>query len=447
MAQLIGLGLGMLTAGLAGVGWRTSLAPIDRVDLSGYSAAMLARGQTVAAIGHCSGCHTADEGQPNAGGRALPTPFGVIYSTNLTPDPQTGIGRWSYRAFERAMREGLSHDGHHLYPAFPFTAFAGMRDEDMMALYGWLMSQPAVNAAPPETQLAFPFSVRPLMALWNGLFHRARPSDTDPARSALWNRGAYLVNHVANCGGCHTPRNVLGAERSTEAYLRGALTDGWEAPALDALNRAPIAWTEDEFYRYLRQGHTRHHGVAAGPMAGIVRELGPVPDEDLRAIAHYLEDLGGQPRSSEGERTAQARALVERAVRQAPLPGAVQRQFEGSCGGCHHEGASTHVLGQNLPLALNSNLYSERPDNLIRIILDGIQAPPSVEAGFMPGFRDSMTEAQLTELVAWMRRRFAPGQAPWADLAKTVRRIRQASDPALDHRGSSTGELARKPPL
>jgi len=447
VGQFMGLSLGLLTAGLALLGWRANLAPIDPVDLSAYNASMLARGQRIAAIGHCSGCHTADEGQANAGGRPLETPFGVIYSTNLTPDPETGIGRWSYRAFERAMRDGLSRDGHHLYPAFPYTAFAGMRDEDMMALYGWLMSQPAIHAPTPATQLGFPFSVRPLMALWNGLFHQAAPLATDPARSALWNRGAYLVNHVANCGGCHTPRNAMGAERNTTAYLRGARNDGWDAPALDALNRAPIAWTEAAFYSYLRQGHTQNHGAAAGPMAGIVRELSPVPDEDLQAIAHYLASLGGQQRTREGELAAQSQALVARAVRQAPPPGVVQRQFEGSCGGCHHEGTLTHVFGQNLPLALNTNLYSEQPDNLIRIILDGIQAPPSVETGFMPGFRDSLTEAQLTELVQWMRLRFAPGQAPWANLADTVRRIREEPMRPFDQGVSSTGELARKPPL
>jgi nicotinate dehydrogenase subunit B len=423
MGRLGGVALGMLTATVALIGWRPSLEPLQRVDLSGYSAAALSRGQTLAALGHCSGCHTSEDGPINAGGRPLETPFGVVYSTNLTPDAQSGIGRWSYRTFERAMREGISREGHHLYPAFPYTAFAGMRDEDMMALYGWLMSQPAVNSPIIETQLRFPFNVRPLMALWNGVFHRAVPWNDDPERNALWNRGAYLVNHVGNCGGCHTPRNPLGAEQQTEHYLRGALNDGWEAPALDALSRAPIAWTEDEFYQYLRQGHSRQHGAAAGPMASVVRAMGPAPDADIRSIAHYLASLQGGERPVKG----QVKDLIALAAEGAPLPGRAQRQFEGSCGGCHYDGSSNHLLGQNLPLALNTNLYSDRPDNLIRIILDGIQAPASVDSGFMPGFREIMTDRQLTELIQWMRQRFAPGQHPWENLAQSVARVRVES--------------------
>jgi nicotinate dehydrogenase subunit B len=279
------------------------------------------------------------------------------------------------------------------------------------------------------------------MALWNGLFHHATPWNDDPTRSAIWNRGAYLVNHVGNCGGCHTPRNVLGAEQLTEHHLRGTFTDGWEAPALDAFNRAPIAWTEGEFYSYLRQGHSIQHGAAAGPMASVVRAMTPAPDSDIRAIAHYLASLQDSSHSPRQEQTSD---LIARAAQGAPLPGAAQRQFEGSCGGCHYDGSSNHLLGQNLPLALNTNLYSDRPDNLIRIILDGIQSPASVDSGFMPGFRGIMTDRQLTELLQWMRQRFAPGQRPWENLAQSVARVRVESANQLTN---STGELARKPPL
>jgi nicotinate dehydrogenase subunit B len=440
IGRLGAVAFGMVTAAITLIGWRPSIEPVQRVDLSGYSEAALKRGQSLAALGHCSGCHTAEDGPINAGGRPLQTPFGVVYSTNLTPDTQTGIGRWSYRAFERAMREGISRAGHHLYPAFPYTAFGGIRDEDMMALYGWLMSQPAVHNPVASTQLRFPFNVRPLMALWNGLYHHTAPWNDDPMRSALWNRGAYLVNQVGNCGGCHTPRNTLGAEQQTKQYLRGALTDGWEAPALDALSQAPVAWTEDAFYQYLRQGYSRDHGAAAGPMASVVRAMGPAPDADIRAMAHYLSTLQSGERAAED----QAKNLIAQAAQGAPLPGAAQRKFEGSCGGCHDDGAASHALGQHVPLALNTNLYSDRPDNLIRIILDGIQAPASVEAGFMPGFRDSMTDRQLSDLIQWMRQRFAPGQRPWENLAQAVARVRAESASQPTH---STGELAKKPPL
>ena len=187
--------------------------------------------------------------------------------------------------------------------------------------------------------------------------------------------------------------------------------------------RHPFAWTDDAFYQYLRHGHSRHHGAAAGPMASVVRAMEPAPDTDVRAIAHYLASLQHGERSQ----SAQVEALIARAAQGAPLPGPAQRQFEGSCGGCHYDGSANHLLGQNLPLALNTNLYSDRPDNLIRIILDGIQAPASVNSGFMPGFRDSISDRQLTDLIQWMRKRFAPRQRPWENLEQAVQRVRVES--------------------
>src|SRR5262249_15120335 len=156
-------------------------------------------------------------------------------------------GTWSLAAFQRAMREGVSRDGRHLYPAFPYTAFAQMNDDDLTALYAYLMAQPAVASTPRETRLAFPFSLRPLMALWNALYLTPGPQQADPTRSAQWNRGAYLVNGPGHCGACHTPRNALGAERAGAATFAGAIVDGWEAPALtSSRSNGPIPWTETE---------------------------------------------------------------------------------------------------------------------------------------------------------------------------------------------------------
>ena len=178
----------------------------------------------------------------------METPFGKVYTTNLTPDAETGIGQWSFSAFQRAMREGISQGGKHLYPAFPYTSFAKMSDDDLTALYAYLMAQPAVRAEVPKTELAFPFSVRPLMAGWNALFHDATPFKPDPNRPPEWNRGAYLVQGVGHCGACHTPRNALGAELGGAAFLSGTMVDGWEAPALTGLSKAPVPWTADALY-------------------------------------------------------------------------------------------------------------------------------------------------------------------------------------------------------
>jgi nicotinate dehydrogenase subunit B len=213
------------TLGLASalLGWRVALPTAVSGGSTVYSAATIERGRELAAVGNCIGCHTSAGGTPNAGGRAMDTPFGQIYTTNLTPDPETGLGLWSYAAFERAMREGISRDGHHLYPAFPFTSFAKTSDPDLTALYAYLMAQPAVHAPTPPAQLAFPYSVRPLMAAWNALFHDATPFQPEPTQSAEWNRGAYLVNGLGHCSACHTPRNSLGAERGGPAFLAGAV--------------------------------------------------------------------------------------------------------------------------------------------------------------------------------------------------------------------------------
>jgi len=217
-AALIAAGVGVAAAMLP---WR-SIAPIARPDPSTYSAATIARGQLLAALGDCAVCHTeVNGGAINAGGRAIETPFGTIYSTNITPDPETGIGAWSYPAFERAMREGIHRDGRHLYPAFPYPHFAKTTDADLQALYAYLMAQTPVRADAPENTLAFPFNLRPLMAGWNALFHRADVFEADPTKPAMWNRGAYLVEGLGHCGACHSPRNALGAEKQTPIWPAG----------------------------------------------------------------------------------------------------------------------------------------------------------------------------------------------------------------------------------
>ena len=235
--------------------WR-AIAPIARPDPSVYSAATIARGQQLAALGACAECPTSIGGAVNAGGRPLETPFGIIYATNITPDEATGIGSWSYPAFERAMREGIHRDGRHLYPAFPYTHFAKATDADLQALYAYLMAQAPVRAEIPGNRLAFPFNQRPLLAGWNALFHTPQTIRPDPAKSEVWNRGAYLVEGLGHCGACHSPRNELGAEIANR-YLAGGFAEGWEAPALTSLSRAPIPWSEDELYAYLRSGESR----------------------------------------------------------------------------------------------------------------------------------------------------------------------------------------------
>jgi nicotinate dehydrogenase subunit B len=417
------LALAAFTA--ATVGWRSSL-PRMTSPLAPVSQAVLARGAQVAALGNCVTCHTSDQGEPFAGGKAFNTGFGTVYSSNLTPDADTGLGAWSYPAFERAMRQGVSRDGHALYPAFPYTAFASISDDDMTALYAWLMQRPAVSQATPKADMGFPFGMRSLMLLWNGLFHQPSAYQYDPTQTAQWNRGEYLVNGAAHCGACHTPRNALGAEQKSSAYLQGAVLDGWQAPALTSLNPSPVPWRAEDFFHYLRHGYTDFHGVASGPMAHVVRNLQAVPDADLQAMAVYLASLQTAAPLNDSQQTAQAQQVVQQAAALAPLPSAAQRQFEGSCGACHHDGSGPQLLGVNQPLALNGNLHSATPDNLVQVIQSGIQQPPSQRVGFMPGFKNSLSEAQMLDLVGWMRQRFAPDKPAWSQ-AQIREALRQSA--------------------
>ncbi|MFM0352461.1 molybdopterin-dependent oxidoreductase [Paraburkholderia nemoris] len=419
--------LGAIAAGAAG--WLGALAltpqvmaPITPPLASAFAPELVARGKLLAALGNCAVCHTAHNGVPNAGGKPLDTPFGTIYSTNITPDGQTGIGTWSLDAFVRAMRQGISRDGHHLYPAFPYTSFRNTSDDDLKALYAYLMAQTPVRSRPPETKLAFPFSVRPLMAAWNGLFLGRNTFAASATQSAQWNRGAYLVNSLGHCSACHTPRNAFGAEKTGAAFMGGGTAEGWEAPALSTLSNAPVPWSEDELFSYLRYGHAPLHGVAAGPMAPVVNDLVALPDSDIRAMATYLASLN--PLEPNTDPAAMARQYEQASTITGTATGPGARLFDGACAACHHTGSGPQLFGAHPSLALNTNLHSTTPDNLIRVILDGIGSPARPELGTMPAYRDSFNDAQVAELVTYLRQQFAGGKPAWQDVTASVARIR-----------------------
>ena len=407
---------------VAALPFRAAIDPIPRPDAAIYAPATIARGRQLAALGNCVTCHTALGGVAWAGGHRLRTPFGAIVTPNITPDEATGIGAWSYAAFARAMREGISRDGSHLYPALPYTSFRQMTEADMQALYAFLMSQDAVTAPRQPNALRFPFNVRTLMAGWNALFLRGGPFQPDPARSAEWNRGAYLVNGLGHCGGCHTARNLLGAERGGSATLAGAVIDDWHAPGLNGRSHAPLPWTEADFYDYLRTGYASNHGPAAGSMAAVVRELRGAPDADIRAMAVYLASLAPAPSGAQAER---ARDIIARTA-----PGFADslgaRIYDGACAMCHQPGRGPALFGVRPSLAVNSNVHAPTPDTLIRVILHGIEDPALPELGAMPGFGGNLDDAQVAELVRYIRAQFAPGQPAWTGVERAISRLRPA---------------------
>src|SRR5450631_646258 len=396
LASAAALVAAMVGVAAAVLPWR-SIAPIARPDASVFSAATIARGRQLAALGDCAVCHTEANGVINAGGRAIETPFGIVYSTNITPDVETGLGAWSYPAFERAMREGIHRDGRHLYPAFPYPHFAKATDADLQALYAYLMAQAPVRADTPKTTLAFPFNWRPLMAGWNALFHRTGVLEAYSTKSESWNRGAYLVE---------------------------GLGEGWEAPPLTSLSHAPIPWSEDELFAYLRTGESRFHGVAAGPMAPVVKELAGLPDQDIRAMAVYLGSFNVNALGEPAQDALASKLETATGARVVSASPAGARLYEGACAVCHAVGGPA-LFGSRPSLALNSNLHSATPDNLIQVILHGIAAPVSSDLGYMPAFKDSMSDDQLAELVSFLRRQFAPEKPAWTGVLAAVGQARQ----------------------
>ena len=428
---LAGGGVAGFVGGLIGVACAMfpgprEIAPIapGSINTSTWSAATLERGRQIALAGDCAVCHTAPGGKENAGGFALETPFGTIYSTNITPDPETGIGLWSYPAFERAMRKGIARDGKHLYPAFPYTAFAKMSEPDMLALYAWLMSQPPVRNSPPKTSLPFPMNVRPSVAGWNWLFHDESEFRPDPAQSAMWNRGKYLVDGAGHCGACHTPRNLLGAEKGGLAYLAGGEAEGWDAPPLVG-HRGPVPWTEKALFEYLRTGFSKEHGVAAGPMGPVVAGLAELPESDVRAIAHYIASLSSPVDEAIAEEAALKQSQGADVVGLMGLERGRQT-FETACAVCHSASGGVGHLGVRPLMGLNTSVAQANPDNLLQVIHNGINSPATADLGYMPGFREVYDDRQMAELAAYIRARYAPDQPPWKGLEQASAQLRHA---------------------
>lgn len=434
-AWALGIAGGLAGAVIAAVPWRPVMAPVTP-DLSLYSAAAIERGRLVAAASDCVVCHTAAGGEKNAGGLAMDTPFGTIYSTNITSDRETGIGAWSFAAFDRAMRQGISRDGRHLYPAFPYTSFAKFSDGDMQALYAYLMSEPAVAAKPPETKLAFPFSMRPMMAYWNLLFHENEPYAYNTEQSALWNRGAYLVQGPGHCMACHSPRNAMGAEKNGPSdFLAGGVVDGWVAPALNGSAPTTVAWTAQDTFDYLRTGFSDRHGVAAGPMAPVVASLQALPDSDIQAMAVYLSslrtDASAQSATASTPAAEPSRAIMPPEPRVLSLAG--QNVYEGACAACHDATRGSPMFGVRPSLPLNTNITADEPDNLIRIVLEGIAQPADPALGYMPGFADTLNDKQIVELASYLRGKYAAQRDPWNNLEESVQRVRAESERHASH--------------
>jgi mono/diheme cytochrome c family protein len=409
MAMLAVIGL----IGCALLMWRPAIAPIERP--TGFDTAQLQRGARVVEAGDCAVCHTRPGGEYLAGGLPLVTPFGTLYSTNITADAQTGIGQWSLPAFERAMRQGIARDGHFLYPAFPYVHYRRMSAADIDDAYAYLMSGPAVHAPARQNSMNFPMNIRPLVSFWNLLFLHGEPLTPEAQRSDAWNRGRYLVDGPGHCAGCHSPLNLIGAEKSSE-YLQGGSVDGWQAPALVGMGQRAAPWSHEQLVGYLRGEIVAGHGTPAGPMRPVSLSLARLPASEAEAIADYLLNLEVPP--SVTETTANPPAIT--AATQAT--GALI--FSSACAGCHGPAAPMREIDGRPALELTSALRAATSRNFLKTVLEGLPASPGSPGPVMPPFTASLDNAQLGALAAYLRQQARPDQ-PWTDLTSTIEALRQ----------------------
>ncbi|WP_445143397.1 c-type cytochrome [Dyella sp. Tek66A03] len=400
-------------AGLfAALAFKPSLDPVDKPDVALMST-LVAQGSRVVALGDCIVCHTSPGGADYAGGLPLKTPFGVLYTTNITPDRATGIGTWSFEAFRRALRQGVSRDGHLLYPAFPYIHYTKVTDDDIKAAYAFLMTHPAVYAPAKTNELLLPLRFRPSLAFWNLLYLREGPQPA--ASDSPADRGKYLVEGLGHCSSCHTPMGIIGGERH-RAYMQGGVVDQWSAPALDQLAASPHPWAGQQIVDYLGTGLASAHGAAAGPMRPVTENLGRVPREDVEAIAAYLLSIQRPWRVEKFRVTpGDLAARIDRG----------KQVFTGACAECHGEGSPMRDTMGRPALTMSSALYAATPRNLVMTIREGLAWPAQPDrTAYMPPFADVLTDQQVADLAAYLRST-SPQSAPWPELDKHVPELRE----------------------
>ena len=371
-------------------------------DLADVDDRQIERGRYLALAGNCASCHTAGSDGFMAGGVAFETPFGRIYSTNITPDAITGIGNWTVQQFFASMRHGVRPDGEHLYPVFPYTAFTKVSDEDIVALFAYLKSIPAIAQEAPQNELSFPFNQRFLMSVWKAMFFDAGAYKEDDAESAEWNRGAYIVKALAHCGACHSPRNLLGAERSDMAMAGGVYTDKvpsgnlrpWSAPNLTSAPSGLGLWPHEDVAAYLNTG-INSRVATFGPMNEVILNSSRhLSDADVDAMAVYLKSLPAKQANSKA--TASNKVL-----------GMGRTLYNLHCGTCHLPTGLGDV--ESAPRLAGGSLVvqASNPASLINVILDGPEMPdPALATRWrkpMEDFRYLLDDQEIAALASYLR--------------------------------------------
>jgi alcohol dehydrogenase (quinone), cytochrome c subunit len=392
------------------------------------------QGEYLARAGDCVACHSVPGGKAFAGGLKMGTPLGNIYSTNITPDPETGIGSYSLADFDRAVRQGIAKDGHRLYPAMPYPSYAKLTDADVAALYNFFMKQvPPVHQANKPDEIPSYLNFRWPLAIWNVLFTTSGSYVAKADHDAEWNRGAYLVQGLGHCGACHTPRGFAWQEKalddSSPDYLSGAELDAWYAPDLRGDARTGLGgWSKDEIVDFLKHGHNRT-GTAFGSMIDVVNNSTPyLSDSDINAIAVYLKSLAPtstQPAVAYNDATTAALRSGH-----ASQPGA--SVYTGTCANCH--GLDAKGFTPYVPaLAGNPVVLDKDPSSLVNLVLNGsnpLVVKDTPDAYRMPQFRLQYSDQQVADVVNFIRNGWG-NQAP-AVTAAQVAELRKTTDPTSD---------------
>jgi mono/diheme cytochrome c family protein len=384
---------------------------------------LMARGEYLTRAADCEACHTSKDGQRFAGGRPFVLPFGTLYSPNITPDVDTGIGSWSDADFLRALHRGIARNGTRLYPAFPYASYTYLSDNDVAAIRAYLFSLPAVHAVAPANALSFPFNQRWLMAIWGAMFNPDKRFSANAAMSAQWNRGAYLAEALEHCGECHTPRNPLQALDQRKKYAGGAI-EGWHAYNITRDRDSGVgAWSDTDLLQYLSTGHASGHGTAAGPMAEAVdvslRYLTPA---DVEALAAYVRSVPAITSTDVPARLAGPAPDSHAQGVTAAIDPRGKEIFEGACVSCHAwSGISPLTPYATLTGARAVNDPSAM--NVVQVLLGGERRGNDPADPLMPSFRGAYSDTEIAAVANYVVARF--GSEPSHVTAAQVAALRQ----------------------
>ncbi len=437
MKKLVVAAIAVLAAVAIGAWYATRIpsSPFDSMADSG-PVTPVEQAEYVTRLADCVACHSVEGGQPFAGGLEMGTPLGSIFATNITPDPETGIGNYTLAEFDNAVRRGVAKDGHRLYPAMPYPSYAKMSDDDVKALYDYFMHYvKPVKEANRESDIEWPLNMRWPLEFWNFAFLDTGAFESDQSKDEPWNRGAYLVQGAGHCGSCHTPRGFAiqeaAMDESSGDFLAGALLDGWYAPSLRNDHNVGLGrWNEEDIVAFLKKGRNQHGIVFGSMMEAFNNSTQYMTDDDLAGIAVYLKSLPGNEPEGAPKWAYDETTTVALNSGDTSKPGAAL--YLNQCGFCH--GRDGKGRGEFLPpLAGASSMLADESASVINVMLNGAGRVVSngvPDSYRMPPFRVLLTDRQIADIATFVRSSWGNNGTPVTE--EQVRELRDRTDPMSD---------------